>query len=69
MAAQFTFPGAFLQPSAESQRHPSLEFKWLNGGAGAGIGQDYVAAFERGPKEPGATNLFRIARLYGKSIE
>ena len=34
-----------------------------------GIGQSYLSAIERGKKEPGAAVLFRIARLYGKSIE
>ena len=34
-----------------------------------GIAQSYLSAVERGQKEPGATILFRIARLYGKTIE
>jgi len=33
------------------------------------IAQSYISAFDRGQKEPGATTLFRIAWLYGKSIE
>jgi transcriptional regulator with XRE-family HTH domain len=34
-----------------------------------GVAQSYVSAIERGEKEPGAVILFRISRLYGKSIE
>jgi transcriptional regulator with XRE-family HTH domain len=34
-----------------------------------GVAQSYVAAIERGEKEPGAVILFRISKLYGKSIE
>jgi transcriptional regulator with XRE-family HTH domain len=34
-----------------------------------GVAQSYVSAIERGEKEPGAVILFRISKLYGKSIE
>ena len=34
-----------------------------------GVTQSYVSDIERGQKEPGAVVLFRIARLYGKTIE
>ena len=34
-----------------------------------GVAQSYVSDIERGQKEPGAVVLFRIARLYGKTME
>jgi len=34
-----------------------------------GVAQSYVSDIERGQKEAGAVVLFRIARLYGKTIE
>ena len=34
-----------------------------------GIAQSYLSAIERGQKEPGAAILFRIAKLYGKTVE
>lgn len=34
-----------------------------------GVAQSYVSDIERGRKEPGAVVLFRIARLYGKTME
>jgi transcriptional regulator with XRE-family HTH domain len=34
-----------------------------------GVAQSYVSAIERGEKEPGAVILFRLSKLYGKSIE
>ena len=34
-----------------------------------GVAQSFVSAIERGEKEPGALILFRISKLYGKSIE
>jgi transcriptional regulator with XRE-family HTH domain len=34
-----------------------------------GVAQSFVSAIERGEKEPGAVILFRISKLYGKSIE
>ena len=34
-----------------------------------GIAQSYLSAVERGQKEPSATILFRIARLYRKTLE
>jgi transcriptional regulator with XRE-family HTH domain len=34
-----------------------------------GIAQSHLSAIERGLKEPSATILFRISRLYGKTIE
>lgn len=34
-----------------------------------GIGQSHISAIERGKKEPGVAVLYRIAKLYGKSIE
>jgi len=34
-----------------------------------GITQSYVSAIERGQKEIGVVPLFKIARIYGKSIE
>jgi transcriptional regulator with XRE-family HTH domain len=34
-----------------------------------GIAQSYLSAIERGQKEPSATILLRIARLYGKTME
>jgi transcriptional regulator with XRE-family HTH domain len=34
-----------------------------------GITQSHVSAIERGQKEIGVVTLFKIARLYGKSIE
>ena len=34
-----------------------------------GVAQSYVSDIERGRKKPGAVVLFRIARLYGKTIE
>jgi transcriptional regulator with XRE-family HTH domain len=34
-----------------------------------GIAQSYISAIERGLKEPSATILYRIAKLYGKTIE
>ena len=34
-----------------------------------GIAQSYLSAIERGQKEPSATILFRIAKLYGKTME
>jgi transcriptional regulator with XRE-family HTH domain len=34
-----------------------------------GITQSHVSAIERGQKEIGVVPLFKIARLYGKSIE
>ena len=38
-------------------------------GVAVGIAQSYISAIDLGQKEPGDTILFRIARLYGKSIE
>jgi transcriptional regulator with XRE-family HTH domain len=34
-----------------------------------GIGQSHISAIERGKKEPGAAVLYRIAKLYGKTME
>jgi transcriptional regulator with XRE-family HTH domain len=34
-----------------------------------GIGQSHISAIERGVKEPGAVVLYRIGRLYGKTVE
>jgi len=34
-----------------------------------GVTQSHVSAIERGQKEIGVAPLFRIAQLYGKSIE
>ena len=34
-----------------------------------GITQSHVSAIERGQKDIGVVSLFKIARLYGKSIE
>ena len=34
-----------------------------------GVGQSHVSAIERGIKEPGALVLYRIAKLYGKTVE
>jgi transcriptional regulator with XRE-family HTH domain len=34
-----------------------------------GVAQSHISAAERGQKEIGVVSLFRIARLYGKSIE
>jgi transcriptional regulator with XRE-family HTH domain len=34
-----------------------------------GIAQSHLSAIERGLKEPSATILFRISRLYDKNIE
>jgi transcriptional regulator with XRE-family HTH domain len=34
-----------------------------------GVGQSHVSAIERGAKEPGALVLYRIAKLYGKTVE
>jgi transcriptional regulator with XRE-family HTH domain len=34
-----------------------------------GVAQSYISAIERGEKECGAVILFRISKLYGKSIE
>jgi transcriptional regulator with XRE-family HTH domain len=34
-----------------------------------GVGQSHVSAIERGVKEPGALVLYRIAKLYGKTVE
>jgi transcriptional regulator with XRE-family HTH domain len=42
---------------------------WKMPGVAVGIAQSYISAIDLGQKEPGDTILFRIARLYGKSIE
>jgi transcriptional regulator with XRE-family HTH domain len=34
-----------------------------------GVAQSHISAAERGQKEIGVESLFRIARLYGKSLE
>ncbi|SPE30166.1 Putative prophage repressor (fragment) [Candidatus Sulfotelmatomonas gaucii] len=34
-----------------------------------GIGQSHISAIERGVKEPGALVLYRIGKLYGKTVE
>jgi DNA-binding XRE family transcriptional regulator len=34
-----------------------------------GVGQSHVSAIERGVKEPGPLVLYRIAKLYGKTVE
>ncbi len=34
-----------------------------------GIGQSHISAIERGVKEPGALILYRIGKLYGKTVE
>jgi len=34
-----------------------------------GVGQSHVSAIERGVKEPGALVLYRIAKLFGKTVE
>jgi transcriptional regulator with XRE-family HTH domain len=34
-----------------------------------GIAQSHLSAIERGKKEPGVVVLYRIAKLYGRSIE
>ena len=37
--------------------------------AAIGVAQSHISAAERGQKEIGVVSLYRIARLYGKSIE
>jgi len=34
-----------------------------------GIGQSHISAIERGVKEPGALVLYRIGKIYGKTVE
>lgn len=34
-----------------------------------GVSQSHLSAIERGKKEPGAAVLYRIAKLYGKTME
>jgi transcriptional regulator with XRE-family HTH domain len=34
-----------------------------------GIGQSHISAIERGLKEPGALVLYRISKLFGKTVE
>jgi transcriptional regulator with XRE-family HTH domain len=34
-----------------------------------GVAQSHVSAIERGKKEPSATILLKIARIYGKTVE
>jgi transcriptional regulator with XRE-family HTH domain len=34
-----------------------------------GVAQGHISAIERGQKEPSATILLRIARLYGKTVD
>jgi transcriptional regulator with XRE-family HTH domain len=34
-----------------------------------GVAQSHISSAERGQKEIGVVSLFRIARLYGKSLE
>jgi hypothetical protein len=41
----------------------------ITASAGVGIARIYISPTEHVLKDPGATILFRIARLYGKSIE
>jgi transcriptional regulator with XRE-family HTH domain len=37
--------------------------------AAIGVAQSHISAIERGKKEPSATILFKIARMYGKTVE
>jgi transcriptional regulator with XRE-family HTH domain len=34
-----------------------------------GVAQSHISAIERGQKEPSATFLLRIAKLYGKTVD
>ena len=34
-----------------------------------GVGQSYISAIERGVKEPGTLVLYRIAKVFGKTVE